>query len=342
VSADGRYVAFASYATNLVNGDTNGSTADIFVRDRQSGTTTRVSVRSNGAQANDTSLLPRMSFDGRFVAFMSNASNLVGGDTNHTTDVFVHDRQSGTTARMSISSGEVEGNGTSSSPSISADGRYVAFYSDATNLIGGDANGFRTDIFIRDRQNGTTECASFSSSGEQGNHNSVSPSLSADGRYVAFYGFADNLVSGDTNNVYDVFLRDRMTGIGWEYCTANVNSTGSPADLSASGSASSGAGDLTLTSAPVPNQNGIFFHGMNQSQLPFGNGFMCTTGGIARGAVIQAAANVAAYTYDNSDAKHGLAGFVNTTRNFQYWFRDPMGGGALFNTSSAISIPVLP
>ena len=118
--------------------------------------------------------------------------------------------------------------------------------------------------------------------------------------------------------------------------------TGAPADLAASGSASSTAGDLTLFSSPVPDQFGIFFHGANQSQIPFGNGFMCTTGGLTRGDVIQAAGNVATYTYDNSDAKHSLSAFIGSTQNFQYWFRDPMGGGALFNTSNAISIAVLP
>jgi hypothetical protein len=132
------------------------------------------------------------------------------------------------------------------------------------------------------------------------------------------------------------------SGIGTKYCTANANSTGSPADLSASGSASSGAGNLTLTSAPVPNQNSIFFHGMSQTQVPFGNGFLCTTGNIVRGAVVMGAGNVATYTYDNSNAQHSLAAFVGTTRNFQHWFRDPMGGGAFFNLSNAISIAIAP
>ncbi len=131
-------------------------------------------------------------------------------------------------------------------------------------------------------------------------------------------------------------------GVGTKYCTANANSTGSPADIGASGSSSSSAGDLTLDAAPVPNQNGIFFHGMNQSQVPFGNGFMCTTGDITRGAVVLGAGNAATYTYDNSDAKHSLAAYVGMTRNFQYWFRDPMGGGAFFNTSNAISIAITP
>ncbi len=131
-------------------------------------------------------------------------------------------------------------------------------------------------------------------------------------------------------------------GVGTKYCTANPNSTGSPADISASGSASSSAGDLAVTSAPVPNQNGIFFHGTNQVQNPFGNGFMCTTGGIVRGAVVMAAGNSVTYTYDNSDAKHSMAAFIGSTRNIQHWFRDPAGGGAFFNLSNAISVAIAP
>jgi hypothetical protein len=93
---------------------------------------------------------------------------------------------------------------------------------------------------------------------------------------------------------------------------------------------------------PVPNQFGVFFHGSSQAQIPFGNGFLCATGGITRGAVVSATANAAQYVYDNSDAKHSVVAFVSTTRNFQYWFRDPMGGGALFNTSNALAIAILP
>ena len=131
-------------------------------------------------------------------------------------------------------------------------------------------------------------------------------------------------------------------GLGTKYCTTNANSTGSPADISASGSASSGAGDLVLTSAPVPDQPGIFFHGANQINVPFGNGNICTSGGIRRGSVVFGASNSASYEYDNSGAKRDLSAFIGTNRNFQHWFRDPMGGGALFNLSNAISIDILP
>ncbi len=130
--------------------------------------------------------------------------------------------------------------------------------------------------------------------------------------------------------------------IGTKYCIATANSTGSPADISAACSASASAGKLMLDASPVPNQNGVFFHGANQIQAPFGNGFMCTSGSTTRGATISASGNRATYTYDNSDGKHRLGAFAGMTRNFQYWFRDPMGGGALFNTSNAISIAILP
>ncbi len=129
---------------------------------------------------------------------------------------------------------------------------------------------------------------------------------------------------------------------GEKYCAANANSTGAPADISASGTTSAAAGNLRLEAAPVPNQSGLFFHAMNQTQLPFGNGFLCASGNTVRGEVLTASGNVASYTYDNSDAKHRLGGYIGSTRHFQYWFRDPMGGGALFNTSNAVSITVFP
>src|SRR5216117_3702789 len=215
LSADGRFVAFQSDATDLVASDTNGVT-DVFVRDRQTGTTERVSVAPDGAQANNASSYPALSADGRFVAFQSDATNLVAGDTNGATDVFVHDRQTGTTELVSVASGGgTRGNGNSGGffafPALSADGRLVAFQSDATNLVAGDTNG-ATDLFVHDRQTGTTERVSVASGGRQGNGFSAGPVLSADGRFVAFHGTATNLVGGDTNGATDVFVHDRQTG----------------------------------------------------------------------------------------------------------------------------------
>jgi Tol biopolymer transport system component len=207
LSADGRYAAFRSGATNLVAGDTNG-VDDIFVRDRQIGTTVRASVATGGAQGNGNSLEPSLSADGRFVAFWSVASNLVAGDTNGLDDIFVRDRQSATSERVSVATGGAQGNAASYDPSaISADGRFVAFYSFASNLVAGDTNGF-ADIFVRDRQNGATARVSVATDGTQGNNASHIPSLSADGRSVAFDSFATNLVAGDTNGTPDVFVRE--------------------------------------------------------------------------------------------------------------------------------------
>jgi Tol biopolymer transport system component len=210
VSADGRYVAFMSGATNLVYADTNG-VADIFVRDRQTGTTTRVSRNSAGVEGNDGSFSPSISGDGRYVAFPSDATNLVAGDTNGVSDIFVRDRNTGTTYLVSKSSTGEIGNGYSTAPFISADGRYVVFDSYATNLVAGDTNGM-SDVFVRDRQTGTTTLVSKSSTGVLGSGNSYYASISADGRYVAFYSYAVNLVTGDTNGVEDIFVRDRQTG----------------------------------------------------------------------------------------------------------------------------------
>lgn len=206
ISADGRFAAFYSDASNLVAGDKNGA-RDVFVNDRQTGETTRMSVDSSGAEANDDSFAPKISADGRFVTFSSAASNLVSGDTNGVNDVFVRDRQANTTTRVSLAPGGVQPNNGSYSPSISADGRYVAFLSDATNLVAGDTNVSR-DAFVVDRQTATTTRASVDSAGVQANLDSVTPVLSGNGRFVAFTSFADNLVPEDLNESSDVFVRD--------------------------------------------------------------------------------------------------------------------------------------
>ncbi len=215
ISADGRFVAFLSYATNLVAGDTNG-VADIFVRDRATGTTERVSVDSLGTQADGESntFSTSISADGRFVAFSSDAANLVVGDTNGVGDIFVRDRSAGTTERISVDSAGAQGNGSSNRPSISADGRFVAFNSDADNLVVGDSNGLmgRLDIFVHDRATGTTQRVSIDSAGAEGNGSSNRPSISADGRFVAYRSSSDNLVAGDTNGTFDIFVHDRAAG----------------------------------------------------------------------------------------------------------------------------------
>jgi len=226
ISADGRYVTFHSYATDLVPGDTN-SYGDVFVHDRQTGITERVSVDSAGTEGNLDSYGSSASGDGRFVAFHSAASNLVSGDTNSTWDVFVHDRQTGITERVSTDSAGTQGDRLSWHPSISRDGRYVAFESNATNLVPDDSNGVR-DIFVHDRQTGITERVSVDSAGGQGNIDSVSASISADGRYVAFESASEYLVPGDTNHQEDIFVHDRETGTTER---VSVDSAGGQGDL---------------------------------------------------------------------------------------------------------------
>jgi Tol biopolymer transport system component len=207
MSDDGRYVAFWSFAGNLVPGDTNG-VQDVFVRDRQSGTTERVSLSTGGAQANGES--PSISNDGRYVAFSSGAGNLVPGDTNGNFDVFVRDRQTATTLRVSVHSSGAQANGYSDQACISGDGRFVAFQSEAPDLVAGDTNAAR-DVFVRDLQTGTTERVSTTSGGAEGNNDSVRPSITPDGRYVAFDSRASDLVPGDVNGAPDAFLRDRQS-----------------------------------------------------------------------------------------------------------------------------------
>lgn len=212
ISADGRYVAFESWASNLVPGDTNGS-YDVFVRDRLAGTTERVSVASDGTEGNSSSQYPDISADGRYVAFESRSRTLVLPDANNAADIFVHDRVTRTTERVSIGTDGSESNQASFNPVISADGRVVAFEGWGFNLVPGDFNR-APDVFVHDRQTGVTDRISVSSDGAEGsvNGHSLRPAIAPDGRHVAFHSAATNLVPGDTNAAWDVFVHDLATG----------------------------------------------------------------------------------------------------------------------------------
>jgi hypothetical protein len=206
ISPDNRYVSFLTYATNLAPGDTAGW-VDLYVRDLVSGTTERVLLASGGGEANYDIMGGVFSADRRFVAFQSFASNLVAGDTNGVIDVFVHDRQTLLTERVSVGSAGEQGSFFSYFGGMSSDGRYVPFFSDSPNFVAGDTNAKR-DVFLRDRQNGTTLRLSVDSSGVQGNGHSEYPLISSDGRYVGFSSAATNLVSVDTNAAQDTFIHD--------------------------------------------------------------------------------------------------------------------------------------
>ena len=222
IGDDGNYVAFRSAAANLVPGDLNID-FDVFVHHAPSGQTTRASVPNEadqvdlGLEGDGDSYAPSISAGAAYVAFGSIASNLVMHDTNGVRDVFVHQSGPRTTIRVSVASDGTQGDGTSRNPSISADGRYVAFSSFASNLVGGDTNGVR-DVFVHDTQTGVTTRVSVPDpptvlmNGIEGNQDSFVPSISADGRIVAFDSDASNLVADDTNGVRDIFVHDTQSG----------------------------------------------------------------------------------------------------------------------------------
>jgi Tol biopolymer transport system component len=206
VSADGRYVAFESNASNLTALDTNGL-KDIFVRDLNTGIISLVSVSSAGVQGNGPSSAPAISADGRYVAFASRSTNLITPAANGLTHIFLRDLTGGTTSLVSVSSAGVQGNSISSAPAISADGSFVAFESRSTNLVTPASNGL-THIFLRDLSNNTTSLLSVDTTGSPGNGSSFAPSISPDGKYVAFESYASNLTVGDINALKDIFVRD--------------------------------------------------------------------------------------------------------------------------------------
>ena len=225
VSADGRYAGFTSLSNNLVPG-VLGFGYGCYVKDLQTGAIVLANVDSAGKQSNMSSFLSAISADGRCAVFDTASSNLVSGDANTAFDVFVHDLQAGTTDCVSLDPSGNTGDKASGFGSISADGRFVAFDSLATNLVSGDTNGVR-DVFVRDRQNGTTERVSVASGGTEGDGDSLNPCLSADGARVVFMSLADDLVAGDANGWCDVFVRDRATGTT---ARVSVDSAGGEAD----------------------------------------------------------------------------------------------------------------
>jgi Tol biopolymer transport system component len=290
LSSDARLVAFSSNATNLVAGDSNAK-FDSFVRDRLTGTLERVSTASNGAQSDGDAHDPALSGDGRYVVFWSLASNLVAGDTNNAADVFLKDRVSGATTRISRGWNGAQAAGGSGTPAITRDGRYIAFSSDATNIVQGDVNG-QSDLFVFDRALGTAELASRSSAGVQADQVSGWPSLSDDARSVAFESFATNLVPADGNASGDIFVHDRACSVA-NYCTAKTNSLGCvPAITSTGGLSLSGSDDLHVLGANVlSRQNGLLVWGLRPRAYVSLGGYLCVAPPFVRTAVLTSNGN---------------------------------------------------
>ncbi len=260
ISGGGRFVAFHSFADNLVSGDANGN-VDVFVHDRLASTTGRttiVSRHSSGPYGNDSSREASISADGRFVAFASIADNLVSGDANGQSDVFVHDRLASTTGRtflVSRHSSGPYGDSESFDPSISDDGRFVAFWSASTNLVSGDTNGF-DDVFVHDRladTTGRTTIVSRHSSGPYGNESSMGPSISSDGRFVAFHSFASNLVSDDDPGTTDVFVHDRLASTTGRTTMVSRHSVGTPGNALSFAPSISGDGRFVAFASDATN-----------------------------------------------------------------------------------------
>ncbi len=215
ISSDGRYIAYESTAANLMAGDTNRM-SDVFVYDQNTATTTLLSRSSDGVLSNSRSFNAVISGDGSTVAFYSEGSNLVAGDTNGFGDVFVRNIAANTTAIVSVSTNGTQGNFISGFDdiSLSNDGKLIAFDSFANNLVVGDTNG-GLDVFVRDLTvpaAPTTTRISVSTTGAQGNGLSFLDVITPDGKFILFDSAATNLVAGDTNASFDVFLYNRVTG----------------------------------------------------------------------------------------------------------------------------------
>ncbi|OGN93953.1 MAG: hypothetical protein A2Y88_08460, partial [Chloroflexi bacterium RBG_13_48_10] len=223
ISADGRYVTFTSDANDLVATDSN-SYGDVFLHDLKTGKTDLISVATDGKSGNDLSFWSSVSSDGRYVVFMSQASNLVASDLNATWDIFLRDMTTGETKIISNGYDSSQANSQSEYPVISADGRYVAFASDATNLVQGDTNGYR-DVFEYDQETGKTIRVSVATDGTQTDNGTqvFALSISSDGKYIAFASLATTLIADDTNQVWDIFVHDRDKG---ETTRVSVSSDG--------------------------------------------------------------------------------------------------------------------
>lgn len=242
ISGDGRFVVFSSLATNLVDGDANG-VSDIFMHDRNTSTTTRLSMAAGGdVEADGASTLPVISQDGTVVAFDSDATNIVEGDSNERNDVFVLVLETGEYIRVSVSSFGDQADGGSGIASVSGDGQVVSFLSSASNLVERPTSG-AGDIFVHDRGEGTTELVTAATDGGATDDASLSSALSGDGRFVAFDSLASNLVLEDTNGIRDAFVRDRA-----------VELSAAPSGLTATASLSTGSeGDTVEAGAAVVN-----------------------------------------------------------------------------------------
>jgi Tol biopolymer transport system component len=254
ISADGRFVAFHSDAPSLVTGAPPcPCQPNVYVHDLHAHTTKKLSNGVGGTTADSYSLFPKISGDGRFVVYFSNAANLVAGDTNGTGDVFVTNVATGQTERADVSASGAQANNFSSGGHISADGRYVTFWSDASNLIAGDTNGW-FDVFVRDRVSHTTTRVSLRSDGSQSTSGAFDKGISGDGRYVAFGSFGGDYVPGTVAGPNQLYVRDVLTGVT---VLSSANALGA-ADRESTGTISGDGRYVAFIQFATRNGGGVF------------------------------------------------------------------------------------
>jgi Tol biopolymer transport system component len=368
VSADGRFVLFSSLASDLVPGDVNNE-RDVFVRDRLAGTTSLVSSSSAGLQSDGDSHAGYLSADGRFATFVSEATNLVAGDTNGVQDVFVRELASGVTTRVSVRSDGAQADGWSTGSGITPDGRFVAITSDATNLVPGDL-GFR-DVFLHDRWTGTIARVGLGQGGAAPDSDCYSwgGALSADARHVSFFSAAGNLVPTNPGGQFDVYVHDRGAASsfvalceGDAACPCgNAGSSGHGCEnsgatggalLVAAGQASLSADTLQLAaSGELPSALSILLQGNTLlGPVAFGDGLRCAGGQLRR--LYSANASGGALTLPPAggpslSARSAALGdplAIGSVRVYQTYYRDPAAAfcpapqGATFNATQAIAV----
>jgi len=356
LSADGHYVVFASFASNLVPADTNG-TEDVFLRDVWAGTTSRISVAAAGGNANGTSRLPRISADGTTVVYETGATNIVVPDTNSRTDVIVHQLDTGFVERVSVNTLGAEGNGDSENPSVSFDGRYVAYRSFAGNLVAGDANG-TWDVFVRDRISNSTELASWTTAGGQAGGGGVYlADISPNGRFVSMWT-TEALDPSHPASTWQVYVRERglvcISAI--TYCTGKTNSLGCVPWMATYGcsSATQDSGFYVFGGNVRNNKQGLLFYGVSgQSATPFQGGTMCVAAPKKRTPIRDSGGNplpandcTGLWVIDMNAFAAGQGGgnplpallATGTIVDCQWWGRDP---GAPFQTALSNALEYL-
>jgi Tol biopolymer transport system component len=331
ISGDGRFVTFASYATNLVPGDGNG-TCDIFLRDLQAGVTLLVSTTTSGTSADAASELSSISDDGRWVLFRSSATDLVPGV--YGLQIYVRDMTNGATSLVSQSSGGAQANGGCSTCRLAGNGRFAVFSSVADNLVPNDVGGLE-DLFLRDLRAGTTRLITLTAAGAQVPFHDLwmELGLSADGSHAVFYSARAGYIPGDTNSTDDVYVIDTHASADIAaYGTAKPNSQTCVPVVGCSGIPyASGFDSFFVIATQVLNRKpGLLFWGRAPANIPFGGGAMYVHSPQVRTPVQDSGGSASGDDCSGSYSFHFTQSYM-TSRGLsagdeifcQYWSRDP-------------------